>query len=199
MQNKKKNNIDIGSWIGPNTICYLLSESVETSDYKEKINIEIFNNNMIIRNHIISIPNLIFMPLRLGIENIENIYYHQLFILFTYQNFVGFIGGNGSKAYYFVAIDNNFDIYYIDPHYTQDINNEVTYITDNLYKINIKDIDPSLALCFSIKDQEEYKILCDNISRDFQKSFLDVKGNENNKKITVDENNDWMNIFLHKA
>ena len=193
---KKKFNIEIDSWIGPNTMCYLLYESIEKSDYKDKINMLIFNNNMIIRDHNISIPSLVFMPLRLGTENIENIYYHQLFILFTYKNFVGFVGGNGTKSYYFVAIDNNFDIYYLDPHYTQDINNEVTYITDDLYKINIKYIDPSLALCFSIKDQEEYEILCEKLSKDFKYSFIYVTESENNKTTTVDENNEWINILV---
>ena len=191
---KKKINIEINQWVGPNTMCHLIKNIVESSPYNEKMNIQIYNNELFINEKIYK-PTLIFIPLRLGINYIEEKYYHILFLTFTYTNFVGFIGGSGYQAHYFIGIDNNLDLYYLDPHFTQDNNQNTSYKSKKIHKKNITELDPNIALCFNAKNQEDYNSICNIFSQDVN-SIIEIKESNETKKFFVGEENDWLNIFI---
>ena len=169
--NKKKLGFNIDDWLGPNTMSHLIKDIVNKSDYKN-IDIKIISGN-IVEEKIINKSTLVFIPLRLGMDIIENKYYHSIYLFFTYKNFVGFIGGQKTRAYYFLGIDNNFDIYYLDPHFTQDINSQIDYKSNKINKINIKYLDPNLSLCFTAKNQKEYDDIINifNLNSDIQLSM----------------------------
>lgn len=87
------------------------------------------------------------------------------------------IGGKGSRAFYFIGLQNN-DLLYFDPHYVQvkckfpfyltplkDASQDLeslkqasnTYFLNKCFQIHIKDIDTSVGFGFYIRDQNEYK------------------------------------------
>ena len=70
-----------------------------------------------------------FLPVRLGIEKIDMKYFIHLYTLFTNQYFKGFISGQKGSGYCLNSADSNFMIYYLDPHYIQDYNNNINYHT----------------------------------------------------------------------
>ena len=191
---KKEINIEIDQWVGPNTMCHLIKKIVNLSPYNDKINIQICNNEIFV-NEKISKPTLVFIPLRLGINLIEKKYYHLLFLIFTYTNFVGFIGGSGYQAHYFIGIDNNLDLYYLDPHFTQENNQNTTYKSKKINKKNIIDLDPNIALCFYAKNQKDYSDIC-NIFSQLENSVIEIKENNKEENILVNEENEWVNIFM---
>lgn len=187
---KKINDIEIKEWVGPSFASNLLKYALMDSKYKKHFDIEIAKDTMIIKKNY-SIPTIIFVPLRLGLTQIEPIYYHYLYILFTYGNFIGFIGGSNFSAYYFVAIDSELQLYYLDPHLTQDLKKEVKYTSDIIKKIHICEIDPNLSLCFVCNTSEElnnfYKMINDSI---LPIGIIDEIQSIND--LEVEEENDWM-------
>ena len=101
----------------------------------------------------------------------------------------------GYQAHYFIGIDNNLDLYYLDPHFTQENNHNTTYRSRKINKKNIIDIDPNIAICFYARNQKEYGNICDIFSQ-FQNSVIEIKQNNTEEKIIVQEENDWLNIFM---
>ena len=97
------------------------------------------------------------------------------------QYSVGMIGGKPSSALYFVGLHHDYFLY-LDPHYVQNstnmdnINNLLdTYFCDNIKTMKTKNISPSLALGFYLRNPEEvkdfYKFL-NALSNTHQDSFF---------------------------
>lgn len=63
-------------------------------------------------------PVLILVPLRLGLNGVNPIYYSSLQHYFTLPQCVGIAGGRPSSSYYFVGVQGN-QLFYIDPHHTK--------------------------------------------------------------------------------
>ena len=63
-------------------------------------------------------PVLILVPLRLGLNGVNPIYYSSLQHYFTLPQCVGIAGGRPSSSYYFVGAKGN-QLFYIDPHHTK--------------------------------------------------------------------------------
>lgn len=63
-------------------------------------------------------PVLILLPLRLGINGVNPIYYKSIKHFFTLKQCVGIAGGRPSSSYYFIGCQTN-NLFYIDPHHTQ--------------------------------------------------------------------------------
>lgn len=149
---------NIIDWIGPYAASYIahhINKTCPTQDY----NIIVVEESVINRNLILDKPTIMFLPVRLGIDKIDMKYYIHLYTLFTNQSFKGFISGQKGSGYYFNAIDSDFMLYYLDPHYLQDCKGKIKYYTNDIKKIHIYELDPNVSFCFSIKSETEYKTI----------------------------------------
>ncbi|KAK2573814.1 Cysteine protease ATG4B [Acropora cervicornis] len=116
-------------------------------------------------------PLLLFIPLRLGLSEMNSVYNEPFKACFKFRYSVGAIGGKPNHAYYFIGFYGN-NLLFLDPHTTQQAVNpeKMSQIPDESYhcvhpsRINISDLDPSIALGFFCKTEEEFDDLCEQIN-----------------------------------
>lgn len=121
-------------------------------------------------------PLLLFIPLRLGLSDINPIYIRGLKNCFTFKQSLGLIGGRPNHAYYFIGFVDN-DLVYLDPHTVQPTvclecgDAACTDAADDSYhcpaanRMDFLMLDPSVALCFYCATEEEFDQLCEKIQR----------------------------------
>ncbi|XP_068732115.1 cysteine protease ATG4B-like isoform X1 [Montipora capricornis] len=116
-------------------------------------------------------PLLLFIPLRLGLSEMNSVYNEPFKACFKFRHSVGAIGGKPNHAYYFIGFYGN-NLLYLDPHTTQQAVNpeKMSQIPDESYhcvypsRMNISDLDPSIALGFFCNTEEEFDDLCAQIN-----------------------------------
>ncbi|XP_023241305.1 cysteine protease ATG4A-like isoform X2 [Centruroides sculpturatus] len=113
-------------------------------------------------------PLLLFIPLRLGLSEINPVYLKALKITFCLKQSLGIIGGKPNHALYFIGVVGN-EVVYLDPHTTQqaidtslEIPNDSSYHCPygNSRRMNLNQMDPSVALCFYFQTEEEFDSWC---------------------------------------
>eukprot|EP00794_Sanderia_malayensis_P011206 gene11206-12381_t len=117
-------------------------------------------------------PLLLFIPLRLGLCEINSAYYPALKACLTIQQTLGFIGGKPNHAHYFIGF-NGHRLIYLDPHTTQPTVEAERYnsIPDGSYHciypsfMNFAELDPSIALGFLCNTEAEFNDLCDAVQK----------------------------------
>lgn len=77
---------------------------------------------------------LLLVPIRLGIENINPLYYDFLRLLPKINEFVGIGGGKPKSSFYFYGMNTNGNMTYLDPHYTKE------YIYTNMSNIETHNV-----------------------------------------------------------
>lgn len=95
-------------------------------------------------------PGLIFINLRLGLQDIEEEYIQIVFEFFKIiRNNIGFVSGRQNKAYYFIGFRNK-RLLYLDPHYVQEAvkpNTKIeSYTVKHIYLMNPRDLSSALTL-----------------------------------------------------
>jgi len=172
-----------GDWYGPETISFILKELLD--NHKINIKIDIAKESMIIKEKLINFFNenndslLLLIPLRLGLNKVNEDYKNTIFKFLEFSQSVGFIGGRPAKSIYCVG-HNNSSLIYLDPHTTQKtVSNDLYFPTMNqlqsyhtlkpLY-MNYNELDPSLALGFYIKNKEDLYLFLDKIKVLFNES-----------------------------
>jgi len=107
-------------------------------------------------------PIVIFIPLRLGINKINDIYIPTLKETFKFPQSMGIIGGKPRGALYFVAIQND-DVIFLDPHSVNTVVpldgehlSTLSYHCDRPLKMPITNLDPSLSLGFYCRDKVQF-------------------------------------------
>jgi len=128
-------------------------------------------------------PLFIMIPLRLGLDRLNPIYNHPLLALFQLPQSVGIIGGKPRQSLYFVAAQDE-DLIYLDPHIVQPTIvmedpafSAQTFHCSTPQKINIKEIDPSLAIGFLCKNRVEFYEFCAYAQKHLESLFMIVYGN----------------------
>ncbi|KAJ3447722.1 cysteine protease atg4 [Anaeramoeba flamelloides] len=139
--------------------------SVESSKNKNK------NKN----NH--WVPIIIYLPTRLGLAKLNPRYIEPLTEVMKFPQSIGIIGGKPNTSFYFIGIQNK-SFFFLDPHRTQKYKGEFfsstldtsSFIQRSIYSINIESIEPSIAIGFLLKDENDFQ---DFISRatEFLKKF----------------------------
>lgn len=107
-------------------------------------------------------PLLILIPIRLGVDKINHMYIAHLKSIFRCRYTVGIIGGKPNKSMYFVGYQDDY-VFYLDPHFV-DTAIKPDKIRENIdsfsikypYKIKFDEMDPSMAIGFLLKNDEEY-------------------------------------------
>ena len=112
-------------------------------------------------------PVLIFIPLRLGLENLNPQYAPALARLFGLPQSVGMIGGRPRAAHYFVGSTSAGKLLYLDPHTVQPaLRREAPevrschYTAPTVPSIRTLELDPSLALGFLCRSHADLERLC---------------------------------------
>ncbi|KAJ5079662.1 cysteine protease atg4 [Anaeramoeba ignava] len=109
------------------------------------------------------VPVLIIIPIRLGIEKINPIYYKNILFTFSMSQSIGIIGGKPNSSYYFMAKQDD-ELFFLDPHRIQPVIdfslpkiNTSSYHCKHVYRINIKNLDPSMAFGFICKTYSDFR------------------------------------------
>lgn len=187
----------VSQWFGPNTIAHVLKKLVVYDEWTGSI-IHVAMDNTVIMDDIKKIcckkipeksnldvrnrkgdekytekyrwqPLLLFIPLRLGLTDINPIYNRGLKTCFVLSSSLGIIGGRPNHALYFVGVVGN-EVIFLDPHTTQcavDLDKEE--MDDSSYhspvsgRMDISQLDPSIALCFYFDTEAEFNNWCTQV------------------------------------
>ncbi|XP_076805946.1 cysteine protease ATG4A-like isoform X2 [Clavelina lepadiformis] len=125
-------------------------------------------------------PLFLIIPLRLGLSDINPVYFKHLKEILQWEESVGVIGGKPNHAYYFVGCSCNDSLVYLDPHTTQlyikfpdvdskDLFDDATYHCDCPGRMLVSQLDPSLALGFVCSTRQQFESFCNRI-KTFKKS-----------------------------
>jgi len=179
---------NIGEWFGPSTIAHALGELV-ISHSPDRMTVYVSEDSSIYLDQIHHLctatshvskapassssspspvydlwrPLLILIPLRLGLENINEVYIPSLLATFQFPQSLGIVGGRPRSSLYFVACQDS-GLFYLDPHFPQPTTHHSpdalsfdlsSYHHQSPRKIPATDIDPSLALAFYCRDRAE--------------------------------------------
>ncbi|XP_028839401.1 cysteine protease ATG4A isoform X1 [Denticeps clupeoides] len=118
-------------------------------------------------------PLLLLVPLRLGINNINPVYIQALKECFKIPQSCGVLGGKPNLAYYFIGLIGE-ELIYLDPHTTQSALDaeQGSYVDDLGYhcqrsphRMKITSLDPSVALGFFCKTEEDFDSWCDLVQK----------------------------------
>ena len=191
----------------------LIIKNTVYETFFEKINN--FNNNDNNNNNIVKFNDnyykfykkgFIFISLRLGLRNLEDIFYDKIPELFSIRNNIGFVGGKDKQAFYCIGCYNKNDskkykIIYVNPHYNQDsISNfdkiDKSYFVNYLYKLKVKKLSSSFLLGVFIKNVEDVNNFFEDIEKVINSSknnkieIFHIKNiqNDNNNNNSLDEN-----------
>lgn len=177
----------VGQWFGPNTVVQVLKRLTE-EDSENDIVIHVAMDNMVVKSEIRKLfnkekdsaqesktspssslgdqensnPVLLAIPLRLGLSEIMPVYFDKLKEVFTLKQSLGIIGGKTNHASYFIGYVGN-ELIFLDPHTTQTHRDQVddsTYHCSNPSRMVFSQLDPSIALCFYLKNVEDFEEWC---------------------------------------
>lgn len=125
-------------------------------------------------------PVLLLLGLRLGIENVNSIYYSSLKNILTISQSVGIAGGRPSSSHYFFGYQGDY-LFFLDPHVSHrpalkfareysltesELKNDVTALTNSdlesvhttsFNKLKISEMDPSMLIGLCIKNPEDWE------------------------------------------
>lgn len=116
-------------------------------------------------------PLLVMVPLRLGLDKLNEDYIPFLKEVFRIPQSIGIAGGRPRASLYFVGIQDDH-LFYLDPHTVQPASrfpecgdvpaSEAVFDTYHCHsplQMSIRDIDPSLCLAFYCRDRTDFEDL----------------------------------------
>lgn len=111
---------------------------------------------------------LLLLGVKLGVNNVNSVYWNGLKELLSSKQSVGISGGRPSSSLYFFGFQGNF-LFYLDPH-TVNLNlclyknpSELmsSVHSSNFNKIHIRDVDPSMLIGILIQGENDWNNWCD--------------------------------------
>eukprot|EP01118_Nematostelium_gracile_P017748 TRINITY_DN7686_c0_g1_i1.p1 TRINITY_DN7686_c0_g1~~TRINITY_DN7686_c0_g1_i1.p1 ORF type:complete len:339 (+),score=42.43 TRINITY_DN7686_c0_g1_i1:60-1076(+) len=162
---------NIGEWFGPSTIAQTLCDLVNTH-LSDQLVMYISNDSSLYLDEITKLctmdngkswrPLFIMVPLRLGLQSINEIYTESLKSLFSIPQSLGIVGGKPRAAMYFVAIQDS-SLFYLDPHtvqssvqMTEEGFNQESFHSFYPHTMPLSAVDPSLSIGFYCADKEDF-------------------------------------------
>jgi cysteine protease ATG4 len=156
----------VGQWYGPNTVAHVVRRLLPRlpSSSSARLRAHVVMDNLLVAEDVDEdeaswTPLVLFVPLRLGLSEINPVYVPGLKACFGAPENValGVIGGTPNHALYFVGCVGD-ELIYLDPHTTQqavdvilDADADATYHCSSPKRMNILQIDPSLAAVCILK------------------------------------------------
>ncbi|KAJ3273691.1 Cysteine protease atg4 [Terramyces sp. JEL0728] len=167
----------VGEWFGPLTISHVLKVLVQ-EDKQSQLNIHVSQDSILYKkqvyNDIKDKSLLVLVSLRLGVEDLNPLYYPLIKACFSIKSCVGIAGGRPNSSLYFTGYQQNNLIYY-DPHFKKqcvpimDLNSYqkqdfYSYHCDRVLFLPINQMDPSMVVGFYCKDKAEVDQFFSDIS-----------------------------------
>jgi len=182
----------IGEWFGPSTIAQVLCDLV--SIYQPSgMAMYVSNDSVLYLDEITAICTansskwkslFIMIPLRLGLDSLNEVYAPSLKALYRISQSLGIVGGKPRAAMYFVALQDS-NLFYLDPHVVQPIvNMSADQFTIDSYhcavphKMALSSADPSLAIGFYCADKKDFDDFW-NRAKELSKMETPILGVEN--------------------
>ncbi|GAB1608995.1 Hypothetical predicted protein [Argonauta hians] len=116
-------------------------------------------------------PLLLIIPLRLGLTDINPLYFNSLKMCLSLKQSVGIIGGKPNHAHWFIGTFEE-ELVYLDPHTTQPVVDlgssncptpgDESYHCHHASRMKLQHLDPSVALGFFCLTEEEFDELCES-------------------------------------
>lgn len=154
-----------GDWIGPYTLAKLVEYFSDTIYKLAKIKYLVFDNGELNNNLINFTDNetyLVTIPVRLSIDKIDINYHKNIIYLTKYPQFMGFIGGENNKSYYFLG-SRGEELVYFDPHkvhlYLNDELDLGSYQNNKLGYLSLEKLSPTITICFYIQNEADLLLL----------------------------------------
>jgi len=175
----------VGTWFGPNTVAQVLRKLCKF-DPSNDIAVHVAMDNTLVINEVKQActiettedsneekseneekvktykwqPLLLFISLRLGLNEINPVYIPSLKASLTLPSTLGVIGGSPNHALYLLGYVDD-EVIFLDPHTTQIAGApDSTYHAAKPGRIDLLQLDPSLSLCFLCTTEQEFDNLC---------------------------------------
>jgi cysteine protease ATG4 len=157
-----------------------------------------------------SSPCLIWLPMRLGINELNPSYIPVVKALLSTHLAVGIGGGRPKSSYYFFGFIDN-DLLYLDPHVTraavqakraEDLTEEdlQSYQAESVKRMPITAIDPCFVACYLLKDVSDYESFVNFIAdlKDFNgQNLISLRSPDQidvESRIIADTDDDFLEI-----
>ncbi|XP_071537688.1 cysteine protease ATG4B isoform X3 [Panulirus ornatus] len=176
----------IGEWYGPNTVAQVMRKLTPFDEWNN-FSVNVAMDNIVIMDEIrcscqvegerIWRPLLLFIPLRLGLSEMNPVYFSGLKKCFKMPQSLGLLGGKPNHASYFIGFMGD-ELVYLDPHTTQEAGSigkklteeevelDKSYHCSYAHRMPFDHLDPSLALCFYCGSEKEFDDLCNRMRQD---------------------------------
>lgn len=176
----------IGEWYGPNTVAQVLRKLTPFDEWNN-FSVNVAMDNIVIMDEIRCScqtegdrtwrPLLLFIPLRLGLAEMNPLYFSGIKKYFKMPQSLGLIGGKPNHASYFIGFVGD-EVVYLDPHTTQEAGTVGKKLTEEeedmdrshhcnfAQRMPLEHLDPSLALCFYCGTEKEFDDLCNRIRQE---------------------------------
>eukprot|EP00340_Litonotus_pictus_P001228 CAMPEP_0170521488 /NCGR_PEP_ID=MMETSP0209-20121228/6848_1 /TAXON_ID=665100 ORGANISM="Litonotus pictus, Strain P1" /NCGR_SAMPLE_ID=MMETSP0209 /ASSEMBLY_ACC=CAM_ASM_000301 /LENGTH=351 /DNA_ID=CAMNT_0010808383 /DNA_START=601 /DNA_END=1653 /DNA_ORIENTATION=+ len=120
-----------------------------------------------------NISGAIFVSLRLGLNSVSKEYLPSLIKFFSLPSNIGFIGGENFKGFYYIGVNDNNELLFLDPHmnqrsfkgYSELKTMSQTYLPQYICKLPVDKISPGLTLGFLFHSMKEFKILIKELKK----------------------------------
>uniref|UniRef100_A0A674PBG2 Cysteine protease n=1 Tax=Takifugu rubripes TaxID=31033 RepID=A0A674PBG2_TAKRU len=174
----------IGQWYGPNTVAQVLKK-LAVFDTWSRLVVHVAMDNTVVIEEIKRLcmpwldkvalwkPLVLLIPLRLGLSDINGAYIETLKKCFMLPQSLGVIGGKPNSAHYFIGYVGG-ELIYLDPHTTQTAVEPCEHgqFPDDTYhcqhppcRMHICELDPSIAVGFFCRTEDEFDDWCMRIRR----------------------------------
>jgi len=137
----------------------------------------------------------LIVPLRLGLNAVQNEFIQPLVNMFHFPQFVGIVGGEPhSSLYFFASQDSN--LYFLNPHVVQstveppvppEALNLESYLPTIIRMAHGSKIDPSLALGFYFRNEQDF----DSFLAEFNSAKVDATGCSVSKHLVQQQVASW--------
>ena len=145
----------------------LIKDNKKNINYKNNKEIYTYDGKEFIFNK----PGLVFISLRLGLQNLDESYYKVIPLMFNQlHNNIGFVSGKKNRAYYFIGYNGDGKLIFVDPHFDQKIEKIkgnsflFSYNIPDLYLLNVNELSGSLTLGIAIYCLEDFKLLIEDLT-----------------------------------
>lgn len=164
---------EIGEWFGPYTMAQVLDSLVKNFEDVD-LNVVVTTDGVVYKSSVLKDspafkPAFILIPIRLGVDSLNPVYYSALKKCFEFPQMVGIAGGKPSSSLFFMGVEDD-DIIYLDPHHSRPaLKNKSTWTVEDFSsyhcsqprKLKISALDPCMLIGFYCATKPEFLDFCD--------------------------------------
>ncbi|KAJ3327410.1 Cysteine protease atg4b [Blyttiomyces sp. JEL0837] len=168
---------EIGEWFGPSTISQVL-KVLHDNNPDTSMSMYVAVDGVIFMEDVKTVCKitdangkqrwnavLILIPIRLGLDSLNSVYFEKLKACFDLPHCMGIAGGRPNSSLFFLGYEGN-NLIYLDPHYMRPVvesKDTSSYVPEDLASYHcpdvrlasIESIDPSMVIGFYCRDEAD--------------------------------------------